>query len=83
MANDASVLIKIDSETKERMSKLRINWSEAIRQFIKVKLSKSRRNVALAVALNDKILSRQKRHKGDTTEIIRRFRDARYGPDRG
>jgi hypothetical protein len=78
MSNNSSVLIKIDTDTKERMSKLKINWSEAIRQFIKGKLDSSK-NIALAVALNDKILGGQKKSKGDTIEIIRKFRDARYG----
>lgn len=80
MSNDASVLIKIDRKTKDKMSKLNINWSETIRRFIKAKLSRDKKNVALAVALNDRILNMQKRQKGDTTDIIRKFRDARYGP---
>jgi hypothetical protein len=80
MSNDASVLIKVDGKTKAEMSKLKINWSEAIRQFIKERLSRDKSNMALAVALSDKILYDQKKRKGDSTEIIRRYRDSRYGP---
>lgn len=79
MTNDASVLIKVDSKTKEEMSKLGINWSEAIRQFIKERLSRSKKNMAMAVALSDKILYSQKKHRGDSTEIIRKFRDSKHG----
>ncbi len=79
MKNHSSVLIKIDSKTKDEMSRLEINWSEAIRQFIKERLSKGKNNMAIAVALSDKILYSQKKHKGDSTAIIRKFRDARYG----
>ena len=81
MADDVSVLIKVDRQTKERMLKMNINWSGAIRQFIKEKLERRKRNRALAVLLNDRILSSQKWHKMDTTEIIRKFRDERYGPN--
>jgi len=80
MSNDAAVLVKVDSKTKDEMSKLKINWSEAIRQFIKERLNRDRRSMALAVALSDKILYGQKKRKGDSTEIIRRYRDSRYGP---
>ena len=81
MRNEEAVLIKVDKETKEKMKELKINWSAELRKYIAERIRR-KRNVALAVALNDRILNGQKVHKTDTTAIIRKFRNARYGPNR-
>ncbi|MDE1823326.1 MAG: hypothetical protein KGI00_04205 [Candidatus Micrarchaeota archaeon] len=81
MLNEESVLIKVDKETKDKMRELNINWSEELRRFIKERIRK-KKNMALAVALNDRLLAVQNLHKTDTTAVIRRFRDARYGANR-
>ncbi len=78
MKKTAAVLVKIDKITKEKMKELKINWSEEIRNFIDEKIN-SKITLALAVALTHKILDSQKKHNTDTTLIIRKFRDVRYG----
>lgn len=73
----AVITVRIDDETKKRMERLRINWSEYIRSSIKAKLNEEEgRNLALAVLINEKL--RKKANSGPTAEeIIRKFRDER------
>lgn len=79
---DTGVLIKVDKNTKEKMKKLKINWSKEIREFISERINKEG-NLARAVALSDRLLNSQKKKKTNTAEVIRKFRDERYGPSSG
>ncbi len=78
MVDGTAMLIKLDRHTKERMNKIHINWSNEIRNFIKERINEEK-NPTLAVILADKVFNSQKRKNTDTTSIIRKFRDARYG----
>ena len=78
MVDGTAMLIKLDRYTKERMNKIHINWSNEIRNFIKKRINEEK-NPTLAVILADKVFNSQKRKDTDTTSIIRKFRDARYG----
>ncbi len=80
MTYDKSVLIQLDRETKQKMEKIKINWSNAIREMIVQKINKQK-NIAKAVALTDKIFRGQNKHKNESTSIIREMRDTRYGPN--
>jgi hypothetical protein len=80
MSEDMSILIRIDKLTKAEMARVKINWSEEIRNFIKRRITKEK-NLALAVTLMEKVLSSQKYSNTDSTEMIRKFRDERYGPN--
>jgi len=74
------VSVRISEETKRRMEKLRhINWSEVIRKAIlKVIEEEEDRNLARAVLITEKV--RKKAPKGwDSSQIIRYWRDSRYG----
>ncbi|MGC8537551.1 MAG: hypothetical protein ACP5MZ_01020 [Candidatus Micrarchaeia archaeon] len=78
MADETAMLIKLDRHTKERMREIHVNWSNEIRNFIKERIS-DEKNPTLAVMLADKVFNSQKRKNTDTTSIIRKFRDTRYG----
>ena len=83
MKYEDTVLVKIDKETKHKMKKINVNWSEVIRAAIREETGKER-NLTKAVSLMYKILSRQKKaSKYDSTETIRWWRDHRYGPGSG
>ena len=82
MRNDVAILVKVDPETKKRMKRMRINWSEEIRAFINERVE-NQGNQALAVALTDEIFSSRKRSREDSTLIIRKFRDERHGENSG
>ena len=83
MEKDMAVLIKVDKKTKEKMRQMNINWSEEIRKFISEKLeSDGDNNLALAVAISDKLF-RKSKSGFNSTDFIRKMRDARYGPNRG
>ena len=80
MAYDIPIMIKVDRDTKKKMEKINVNWSEAIRKFIADRLNR-RKNIALALLLNEKVLDMNKKgKKSDSTAIIRKMRDTRYGP---
>ncbi len=80
MRNNVAVLVKVDAKTKEKMRQMNINWSKEIRKFINERVGKQG-NLALAVALTDRIFNLHKKSGSDSTEIIRKFRDERYGPN--
>lgn len=57
-----------------------VNWSEIIRKEIEKVIERlESRNLAEALLLNEKI---RKKSATDTTEIIREWRDKRYGKGR-
>lgn len=73
------ITVRIDEETKRMMDEIRINWSEFIRNAIKNKIMEERRrNLAKAVLINEK-MRRKSAGEAKAEEIIRRFRDERYG----
>jgi hypothetical protein len=77
MVYEEAFLIKIDKNTKRRMKDVKINWSELIREFIQKEIEK-KRNIARAERLRAKLF---REVKGvDSTEVIRKMRDSRYGP---
>lgn len=77
MAYEEAILVKIDKDTKKRMKSVKVNWSEAIREFIQKEIS-NKRNIAKAERLRARLF----RSVGGTesTAIIRKMRDSRYGP---
>jgi len=71
--------VRIDEETRKLMEKVKINWSEFIRNAIRNRvMEEERRNLAKAVLITERI---RKRSVGEAKaeEIIRRFRDERRG----
>ena len=80
MEHNEAILIKVDKSTKKRMKEAKLNWSAEIRKFISERLDKNNeRNLARAVAITDR-LSRKIRNF-NSTDVIRKMRDLRYGPD--
>ncbi len=80
MASQAAILVKVDKEMKMRMKDVKINWSAEIRRFIETRISENKeRRLAEAVMLTDRIYYSRKKSRHDSAEIIRKFRDERYG----
>lgn len=75
------ISVRIDDDLKKKMDKYKyINWSEIIRTEIKKIVEKlESRNLAEALLLNEML---RRKSKVDTTEIIRNWRDSRYGKSR-
>jgi Arc/MetJ-type ribon-helix-helix transcriptional regulator len=76
------ISVRVDKELKKEMdANKNINWSEVIRQAIISTLQKEHeKNMAKAVLLNEKV--RKKAPVGyDSTDVIRKFRETRYGPN--
>ncbi|MBO3832771.1 MAG: hypothetical protein FGF51_05215 [Candidatus Brockarchaeota archaeon] len=72
------ITIRVDEETKRMMGKIKINWSDFIRNAIRMKIEEeNRRNIAKAVLINEK-LRRKSRGEAKAEEIIRKFREERY-----
>ena len=74
------ISVRVSEEIKRRMDRLKhINWSEVIRRaIIEVLEEEEGRNLAKALLINERI--RKKAPKGwDSTELIRFWRDHRYG----
>ncbi|MGB9717106.1 MAG: hypothetical protein ACPL4E_01525 [Thermoproteota archaeon] len=72
------ITIRVDEETKRMMKKMRVNWSDFIRNAIRMKIEEeNRKNMAKAVLINEK-LRRKSRGEAKAEEIIRRFREERY-----
>ncbi|MGD0728464.1 MAG: hypothetical protein ABR981_00090 [Candidatus Micrarchaeaceae archaeon] len=78
MVYEEAILVKIDKNTKRRMRNVKVNWSEAIREFIQKEIS-NKRNIAKAEKLRAKLFRSAK--GTESTEIIRKMRDSRYGPN--
>ena len=78
MTRQVEVVVKVNEETKDKMKRLKINWSEAIRRFINHEIEKQK-NTALALSIMHRLSSEIKLEKdGDTTTIIRKFRNDRH-----
>jgi len=75
------ISVRIDDNLKKRMDKFSyVNWSKVLRQELqKVLDSLEKRNMAKAVLINEKV---RKKADFDSTDIIRKWRDERYGEGR-
>ncbi len=82
MSGESQILVKVDKGTKQKMKKIRINWSAEIRRFIANRVSEER-NLALAVILTERVFRKAKKKRFDSTAFIRKMRDARYGSSSG
>jgi len=76
------ITLRVDEETKGRMDSVTINWSDAIRQAIsRILEEETTKNRIRAAQLNDRIRVTVPRGF-DSTRLIRKWRDRRYGPGR-
>lgn len=73
------ISVRVSRELKEKMDRLKhIRWSEVIRQAIIDKINQEeKRSLAKAVLLTERIRNSVP-PGGDTTEIIRYWREKRY-----
>ncbi|MEM4727551.1 MAG: hypothetical protein QXD04_04790 [Candidatus Bathyarchaeia archaeon] len=72
------ITIRIDEETRRMMKEVRLNWSEYIRNAIKMKIEEERKkNLAKAILINERI-RRASKGEAKAEEIIRWFRNERY-----
>ena len=78
----AVISVRIDDELKKKMERFPyVNWSEIVRRELeKIVERLEGRSLAEALLLNERI---KKRFAGDTTELIRGWRDSRYGEGGG
>jgi len=77
-----TISIRIEKALKEEMDRLsHLNWSEIIRQAIKVKINQEgQKNLVKAILINEKI--RKIAPDGfDSTKIIREWRDRNFRID--
>jgi transcriptional regulator of met regulon len=77
------ITVRVDEETKKKMNQLRhVNWSAVLREAIDQKLAQeSNRDLVNAVITTDKL--RKKAPPGwDSLEVIRFWREHRYGKSR-
>ncbi len=78
MTYTRAILIKVDKETKKRMTEIKLNWSSEIRKFIEDLLnSNQNKNLAKAVVMTNKLFRKAVVKNFDSTRIIRRMRDMR------
>jgi Arc/MetJ-type ribon-helix-helix transcriptional regulator len=74
----AIITIRIDEETKKMMKEIKVNWSDFIRNAIRMKVQEERRkNLAKAVLINEK-LRRKSKGEARAEEIIRKYREEQY-----
>ena len=78
----STISVRIDADLKKHMDSFKhINWSEIIRQaIIKTLQNEQETNRAKAVLLNEKVRKKISVNI-HTTEIIREFRENRFGPN--
>jgi Arc/MetJ-type ribon-helix-helix transcriptional regulator len=70
----AVITVRIDEETKKMMKEIKVNWSDFIRNAIRMKVQEERRkNLAKAVLINEK-LRRKSKGEARAEEIIRKYR---------
>lgn len=74
-----NISVRIDPELKKKMDALKhLNWSEIIRQAIKMEIqNKTEINKAKAVLLNEKIRKKAPENF-NSIDIIRKFREERH-----
>ncbi len=72
------ITIRVDEETKKMMKEIKVNWSDFIRNAIRMKVEEEKRkNLAKAVLINEKI-RKKSRGEARAEEIIRKFREERH-----
>ncbi len=79
-----AISVRIDEKMKKTMESMKhINWSEILRQAITRTIQNEyEHDMARAVLLNDKI--KKKAPDGfNSVDIIRRFREERFGEKKG
>jgi len=77
------ITIRVDEETKRMMKEIKVNWSGFVRNAIENKIREERsKNLAKAVLINER-LKRKSRGEEKAEEIVRKFRDERYGGSSG
>jgi len=84
MKYDTTLLIKIDRKTKQKMQSAKLNWSEAIREFIQDRLDRRSRLAEATASMNRLRRISETKTKGkkfDSTAFIRKMRNSRYGPN--
>ncbi|MFQ5838337.1 MAG: hypothetical protein ACE5HJ_06090 [Thermoplasmata archaeon] len=75
--------IRLDEETREAMRRVRgVNWSQVLRQKIREVVQQRLRENKVKALLMAQELSREPAEGYDSTEVIRFWRDRRYGPVR-
>ena len=70
--------VRRDEETRKLMEKVKINWSEFIRNAIRNRVMKERKNLAKAVLITERIRNKSA-GEAKAEEIVRRFRDEHHG----
>lgn len=83
----ATVSVRVSDELKERMEALEtVNWSAVIREHIREELeAREERSLAKAVAKSERLsatVDPDEVADVNTAEVIREWRDRRYGPGR-
>lgn len=81
----ATVSVRVPDELKERMEDHpTVNWSAVIRQHIRDELEQqAHRSLATAVAKSERLsatIDPEEVAEQNTAEVIRDWRDRRYGP---
>lgn len=81
----ATVSVRVPDELKARMEEHpSINWSAVLREYIRRELDEREgRRLARAVASNERLRARIEPEEvadQNTAELIREWRDRRYGP---
>jgi hypothetical protein len=77
------ITVRVDEETKKKMSRMRqVNWSSVLREAINRKIrEESNRDLARAVLVTDKVRKKAPPN-WSSTEVIRYWREHRYGRSR-
>lgn len=83
----ATVSVRVPDELKERMESFdTVNWSAVIRAHIREELAeREERTLASAVAASERLsaaIDPAEVEDLNTADLIREWRDRRYGPDR-
>lgn len=75
-----SISVRIPDEIRKRMKELsHINWSEELREAILIIISQEEnKNIAKALLSNEE-LRKDAPSNWDSTELVRNWRDSRYG----
>ncbi len=80
----ATVSVRVPDEVKEKMEKHdEVNWSAVLRQHLEREVADlERRNLAHAVAASERLsaaVDEEAVAGENTAEVVRKFRDTRYG----
>lgn len=77
-----SISVRVPDELKKKMKEFsHINWSEELREVIlKIITQEENKNIAKALLSNEE-LRKDAPAKWDSTDLIRNWRDVRYGTD--